>query len=58
MPASKKVERPLWLVTLEIPRQYMDQMTADRLNNETQEVDTKPLEDPGNDQTLGEPDGN
>ena len=33
-------------------------MTADRLNNETQEVDTKPLEDPDNDQTLGEPDAN
>ena len=56
MPAAKKVERPVWLVTLEIPRQYMDQMTADRLNNEKAEVDTAPLADPNKDLTQeGDP---
>lgn len=56
LPAAKMVERPVWLVTLEIPRTFLDEMTADRLNNETQDVDTKPLADPGNDETLGDTD--
>jgi hypothetical protein len=56
--AAKKVERPVWLVTLEIPRQYMDQMTSDRLNNEKAEVNTEPLAEPNNDLTQPEGDPN
>jgi len=55
MPAAKKIERPVWLVTLEIPRQYMDDMQASKLQADDAEVDTTELADPKQDQ-MGEVD--
>ena len=36
---AKKVKRPIWLVTLEIPKQYMDTVTADRLSVDDNQID-------------------
>ena len=36
---AKKVKRPIWLVTLEIPKQYMDTVTADRLAVDDNNID-------------------
>tara|TARA_B100001057_G_C22586999_1_gene847454 strand:+ start:115 stop:627 length:513 start_codon:yes stop_codon:yes gene_type:complete len=55
MPAAKKIDRPVWLVTLEIPRQYMDDMQASKLQADDAEVDTTELADPKQDQ-MGEVD--
>ena len=55
MPAAKKVERPVWLVTLEIPRQYMDDMQASKLQADDANVDTTELAEPQQDQ-MGEVD--
>lgn len=54
-PAAKKVRHPIWLVTLEIPRQFMDQMTLDRMDLEDTNVKNDDLEKAYN-QDMGEDD--
>lgn len=43
-PAAKKVKHPIWLVTLEIPRNFMDAMTVDRMTIDDTSVKTDDIE--------------
>lgn len=54
-PAAKMISRPIWLVTLEVPRQFMDTMTIDKVGLDNAEVDTKQVEK-AYDEGLGDED--
>jgi len=54
-PAAKKLKRPIWLVTLEIPRQFMDAMSASKLQIDNMEIDTDQVEN-AYDDGLGDDD--
>lgn len=41
---AKKVKRKIWLVTIEIPRQFMDSFSLDRLQTDDIEVDNDKIE--------------
>ena len=44
MPAAKKIERPIWLVTVVLPRQYMDSMTTSKVKVDDISLDTDAVE--------------
>jgi hypothetical protein len=54
-PAAKKVKRPIWLVTLELPRTLLDSMDTDKIKVDDISLDTDALED-AYDSGLGDDD--
>ena len=44
MPAAKKVKRSVWLVTIELPRTFMDAMTANKVQIDDLNIDTDAVE--------------
>jgi len=55
MPAAKKIKRPIWLVTLELPRNFLDSMTSDKVKIDDLSIDTQTVED-AYDDGLGDDD--
>ena len=55
MPAAKKIKRPIWLITLELPRNFLDSMTSDKLKIDDLSIDTQKVED-AYDDGLGDDD--
>jgi len=55
MPATKKIKRKVWLVTVELPRQFMDTMTTDKIKIDDISLDTESVEN-AYDDGLGEDD--
>lgn len=55
MPAAKKIKRPIWLVTLEIPRNLLDSMDTDKIKVDDISLDQDKLED-AYDDGLGDED--
>ena len=41
---AKQVKRPIWLVTLEIPRKYMEGLTDQKLSVDNQEINSQSVE--------------
>ena len=54
-PATKKLKRKVWMVTIEMPRQFMDAMTADKIRVDDISLDTESVEN-AYDDGLGEDD--
>jgi hypothetical protein len=54
-PRAKKVERKVWLVTLEIPRQFMDSLVTDKVSIDDTTTDFDAVEQ-AYDQGLGDED--
>lgn len=54
-PRAKKVERPVWLVTLEIPRQFMDSLVASKVDIDSTDINMDAVEQ-AYDQGLGDED--
>lgn len=54
-PAAKKIKRKVWLVTLELPRSFMDSMTTDKIKVDDMAIDTDAVED-AYDDGLGDED--
>lgn len=54
-PAAKKIKRKVWLVTLELPRSFMDSMTTDKIKVDDMSIDTDAVED-AYDDGLGDED--
>ena len=44
-PRTRKIERPVWLVTVELPRDSMDSMTADQQEIEDTSIDNDAVEE-------------
>ena len=55
MPAAKKIKRPIWLITLELPRNFLDSMTSDKVKIDDLSIDTQTVED-AYDDGLGDDD--
>jgi len=55
MPAAKKIKRPIWLITLELPRNFLDSMTSDKVKIDDLSIDTQAVED-AYDDGLGDDD--
>jgi hypothetical protein len=55
MPAAKKIKRPIWLITLELPRTFLDSMTSDKVKIDDLSIDTQKVED-AYDDGLGDDD--
>jgi len=55
MPAAKKIKRPIWLITLELPRTFLDSMTSDKVKIDDLSIDTQTVED-AYDDGLGDDD--
>jgi len=55
MPAAKKIKRPVWLITLELPRNFLDSMTSDKVKIDDLSIDTQAVED-AYDDGLGDDD--
>jgi hypothetical protein len=54
-PRAKKLERPVWLVTLEIPRSYMDNLTTGKIRIDDMNIDIDAVEN-AYDDGLGDED--
>jgi len=54
-PKAKEVKRPVWLITLEIPRQFMDSIVVDKLQVDDMDIDVDSVEQ-AYDDDLGEDD--
>jgi hypothetical protein len=54
-PATKKIQRKVWLVTLELPRNFMDSMTTGKIQVDDMSIDTDAVED-AYDDGLGDDD--
>ena len=54
-PATKKLKRKVWMVTIEMPRQFMDAMTADKIRVDDNSLDTESVEN-AYDDGIGEDD--
>lgn len=54
-PRAKRVEKPVWLVTLEIPRTYLNSMSADKIQIDDMSIDVDSVED-AYDEGLGDED--
>lgn len=54
-PRAKKVVRPVWLVTLEVPRAYLDNISADKIQIDDMSIDLDSVED-AYDDGLGDDD--
>jgi hypothetical protein len=55
MPRAKEVRRPVWLVTLEIPRSFMDSLVTDRVATDDMNIDNDNVE-AAMDEGLGDED--
>lgn len=55
MPAAKKIARPIWLVTIEMPRSFIDAMSSDKIKIDDLSIDTDTVED-AYDDGLGDDD--
>ena len=54
-PKAKEVKRPVWLITLEIPRQFMDSVVLDKLKVDDMEINSDNVEQ-AYDEDMGEDD--
>ena len=54
-PAAKKLKRPIWLVTIELPRQFIDSITSDKVQVDDVSIDSDAVED-AYDNGLGDDD--
>jgi len=54
-PAAKKLKRPVWLVTVELPRSFIDAMSSDKVQVDDVSIDTNAVED-AYDDGLGDDD--
>jgi len=54
-PEAKKIKRPVWKVTLELPRTFLDAMTSDKVKVDDLSIDTETVED-AYDDGLGDED--